>query len=168
MGYAFGHVVFSWVLAKLGRLKFNKHEWLALFFGAILPDIDYIFDWVLNVRIHRNFTHSILFLVIGVILTYFIVKFLFKKLNPKQLSIALGLGVLSHFVLDMAFGSPGINLFWPLDFRVFFFGVITNYSALPFFENYDLKKRVVLLLIDSVIGLLFFVYLTMKNKIKEF
>ncbi len=67
--------------------------------GAILPDIDYIIGVP-----HRTFTHSLVFLLI----------FLLQK--DKRFK-TIGIGILSHIILDII-TIKGVMLFWPIQFFV--------------------------------------------------
>lgn len=91
--------------------------------GALLPDICHggskigkqlpIISKIINLIFgHRSFTHSILFLVI--------IAFLMKTFLPYEtVTAGLIVGMVSHYILDMGTRS-GIQLFFPIDFRVRF------------------------------------------------
>ncbi|MDD3919591.1 MAG: metal-dependent hydrolase [Eubacteriales bacterium] len=94
------HVIGGILVAA--ALKLPMPEAVMLTFGALLPDIDQAsstlgsrckaVSWLLQ---HRGVTHSLLFAALcGAIYPY------------------LGLGVLSHILLDML-NRKGVMLFWP-------------------------------------------------------
>lgn len=91
--------------------------------GALIPDICHggskigrqlpILSKIINLIFgHRSFTHSLLFLVI---ITFLMNTFL----SYETVTAGLIVGMVSHYILDMGTRS-GIQLFFPLDFRVRF------------------------------------------------
>ena len=69
--FAFGLLVglfFSSIFGIEDRLLFVSVCVLA----SLLPDIDYLFDFVFNSGIHRTLTHSIFFLAVAFIVCYFV------------------------------------------------------------------------------------------------
>lgn len=91
--------------------------------GALIPDICHggskigkqlpILSKIINLIFgHRSFTHSLLFL--------FIVFFLMNTfLTYETITAGLIVGMVSHYILDMV-TRRGIQLFFPLDFKVRF------------------------------------------------
>lgn len=91
--------------------------------GALIPDICHggskigkqlpILSKIINLIFgHRSFTHSLLFLVI--------IAFLMNTfLSFETVTAGLLVGMVSHYILDMG-TRRGIQLFFPLDFRVRF------------------------------------------------
>ena len=80
--FAFGHLFIGWLVGLFvgnirGR-KLSDLSWGILLFGSLLPDIDYLFDFVFNSGIHRTLTHSIFFLAVAFIVCYFVLKFMNK------------------------------------------------------------------------------------------
>lgn len=91
--------------------------------GALIPDICHggskigkqlpILSKIINLIFgHRSFTHSLLFLVI-------IVFLMNTFLSYETVTAGLLVGMVSHYILDMG-TRRGIQLFFPLDFRVRF------------------------------------------------
>jgi len=91
--------------------------------GALLPDICHggsmigrklpVTSKIVNLIFgHRSFTHSLLFLVI--------MAFLLRAFQPYDaVTAGIIVGMVSHYILDMGTKS-GIQLFFPLDYRVRF------------------------------------------------
>ncbi|SOC40559.1 metal-dependent hydrolase [Salinicoccus kekensis] len=91
--------------------------------GALLPDICHsgsmigrklpVTSRIVNLIFgHRSFTHSLLFLVI--------MAFLLKAFQPYDaVTAGIVVGMASHYILDMG-TKRGIQLFFPLDYRVRF------------------------------------------------
>lgn len=103
--------------------------------GALLPDIDHpqsilsgwlpgigVFRWALGVK-HRGITHTALFGV-GVMV---ICEIISKRLGVPGLSVAVGVGILSHLILDML--TPmGIRMLYPIKIN---FGLPRPLTWLP-------------------------------------
>lgn len=140
MAFAFGHIVGGWVFGKglemISWKKLSYWEWCFLMFGAMLPDIDFVLEWAFNIESHRTFTHSFVFMAVSfaaLILTARIAEPVFAgrkiagraELRKKAViyGICLCIGIFVHFLLDMAFGKPGITLLWPLNYGFWFFGI---------------------------------------------
>jgi membrane-bound metal-dependent hydrolase YbcI (DUF457 family) len=115
MVYAFGHLIGGWLFGKViegvKRIKLSQFAWIVLFFGAILPDADFLVDWTLGADVHRTFTHSLLFLIM-VPLLFYIVLTVLKRKDNSILTLALGTGIFTHLLLDMPMGH-GVPLLWP-------------------------------------------------------
>lgn len=77
--------------------------------GKNLPILSRLINFVFG---HRSFTHSLVFLI----LTAFLVDYFFPN---DALKIGLLAGMISHYILDMGTKS-GIQLFFPIDFKVKF------------------------------------------------
>ena len=65
MSLAFGHLTAAWIVGeiiqKISNKKLPNHAWALLLLGGIIPDIDFIFQILLNEPIHRTMTHSLFF-----------------------------------------------------------------------------------------------------------
>lgn len=144
MPFGFTHMSFAWLLVKIysyfKKLKIEIIEWFFLIFGAIFPDSDYLIQWVTGIPVHRLFTHSLLMVILGFLLVYILItvynKCYDKNLNVKKISILFSIGILSHLILDMLVGKPGVPLFWPLDKWFYFFGILTEpFRSRPYSER---------------------------------
>lgn len=87
------------------------------FLSALAPDIDNLIysasDPLLNIELHRQFTHSIIFIPIGALIcTLFFWLFLKRKLTFKKIYIYSIAGYGSHWFMD-TITSYGTVLFWP-------------------------------------------------------
>lgn len=85
--------------------------------GAIAPDLDVLIrsanDPLLAVEMHRQFTHSLIFIPVGAaIVTLFLWWFLKKYLDLKEIYTFSLIGYGTHGLMD-AFTSYGTQLFWP-------------------------------------------------------
>jgi membrane-bound metal-dependent hydrolase YbcI (DUF457 family) len=100
---------------------------------AIIPDFDFILEWVFNLRgWHRGFTHSIGFGVTMGLLAAFLVP----TRNRSQ-QIGLMLASVSHAPLDALVTSPtgkgyGVELLWPFSNHYFRLGL---FDYFPFNFN---------------------------------
>ncbi len=184
MSYAFGHLIFSWLVGKSAerfsqKIRMSHLAWFLLLFGAIIPDGDYFIQWFWKEGIHRTFTHSIFSVILGFIFIYIVLSFFNKngikflgteKYNVLFLASMFALGILTHLVADMILGWPGVPLLWPFGTNFYFFGLENNFSSLAFSELpfETLLSRYKFALLDMALGVLWIGYLLFKNKIKEF
>lgn len=174
MSFAFGHLIFAWLIGKskekISKIKLEKYGWFLLLFGAIFPDIDFLLDWTLGTHLHRTFTHSLFMIIISFIIVYLICSIFFKNSNKKRLAGLFAIGISSHLILDMIFGYPGISLLWPMNYKLWFLGILHGYTAVNFSEitKEHLLNKVRLAIFDMGLGVLWIGYLFFKNKIKEF
>ncbi|MBI2148244.1 metal-dependent hydrolase [Candidatus Woesearchaeota archaeon] len=171
MPFAFGHLVFAWligkILVKTRIFEIKRPEWFLLLFGALFPDIDFIAGWVFGTNIHRTFTHSLFMAFAGFLLIYFVCIVIDRRLNGERYGLFFSFGILSHIIADMVLGYPGIPLLWPLTSRFWFFGYVNNYiwTTLTYEQiNYKLNSAI----FDMGLGVLWIGYLFFKEKLKEF
>lgn len=99
------------------------------FVSALLADLDtFIFsssDPLLNVEIHRQFTHSVLFIPLGALLGALLVYFFLRKyLSKKEIYLSSLAGYATSGLLD-TFTSYGTQLLWPLIDTRFAWNVIS-------------------------------------------
>jgi len=161
--FPFEHLVVIWIVAsiiqKVSKIKISRLGWALLFFGALLPDVDYLFVWISNSPIHRTFTHSFVFVILGFFVSYFILK----QYKLEKESIFFSIGFFSHVILDM-FIFPGLMLFWPIGTLFSFYG-LTNLFVMPVVTIGTLHLYVKWLLFDIVLGVVWLSYLYFKGKI---
>jgi inner membrane protein len=115
LGAAVGEVV-------LGKKVGNK----AMIYGAVagtIPDLDvfvgYFYDTVTALEIHRGFSHSLAFSILGAPIFGYILSRIHKQANWKEWSMLMFWGLFTHPLLD-CFTTWGTQLFWPLDLRIAF------------------------------------------------
>ena len=187
--FAFIHLLGAWLLGK-GYEHFRKTQlshtaWFFLLFGAILPDVDFLFDWTLETEFHRTFTHSLLFLLLAPLLLYVIYNYMLNKFKVNQHksrlkskagsmmesrlhSLALGAGILSHLLLDMIVGH-GVPLFWPSLLHFTFTHIAYFNPAAPSFLHGNpetLQKVLKLAIIDMALGTTWLFYLWYRKKLR--
>jgi membrane-bound metal-dependent hydrolase YbcI (DUF457 family) len=181
MPYAFTHIVFSWLFGKGYEKTFNKKilrlGWFLLFFGAVLPDIDYLLEWALNIPVHRTFTHSFLFLIFVFVLAIVVFRFLYaaKTVERERVWFYVGcitLGVFLHILLDFVTSyTAGIPLFWPYETYYGLFSGIQS-RAIVMAINYNtvdvLYSKLKWAIFDMGLGVAWLFYLIYSHKIKEF
>lgn len=123
----------------LGKKVGNK----AVLWGAIagtIPDLDVFvagfFDVVTELSIHRGFSHSIVFSLLGAPLLALLIHQLYKKKNAswQEWTQLCFLCLITHPILD-CFTTWGTQLFWPLPHRVAFHSifVIDPLYTIPLF-----------------------------------
>ena len=156
MVFAFGHIIGAWLVGKAIELaterKISKNTWFFLIMGGILPDIDFIFQFIFQTTLHRGITHGIFFATLIPIIVYSIFK-LIKDKKALNYSLFLTIGIIVHIFLD--FLSPmGVPLLWPY--------------AKMFIPNLSLETSSSTLdgIIDMFLGTGWILYLSLKNKIQ--
>jgi membrane-bound metal-dependent hydrolase YbcI (DUF457 family) len=158
--FAFGHLIAAWIIGKIyeSKLRLTNHAYYLLLLGGILPDIDFLLDWILKISIHRTITHSIFFLISISLMAYFILP----NKNKKNLVLALAIGISSHLLLDML-TSPGITLLWPypLFISIKGFSAAANTSL---FSN--LQTIIPYVIIDMALGTAWIFYMILTKKIR--
>jgi membrane-bound metal-dependent hydrolase YbcI (DUF457 family) len=176
MVFPFSHLITAWVIGKIyektSKNKISHYGWIALLFGAVLPDADFLLDWTINTELHRTFTHSLFFVMTTPLFLSLILKILdknkVKKINRKELSVALGIGILSHLLLDM-FAYHGVPLLWPSLINVSYFFIGYYNPANPSFlyaplENLQSMMKVAI--IDMGFGTAWIFYLLWKKRMQ--
>ena len=121
MSFAFTHMFVPWLLGKgyesVRKKELSRWTFFFLILGGILPDADYLLDWTLGTDVHRTFTHSLFFVVLGGVLLYGGGAFFWNDPGErKMMALALSGGILTHLLLDM-YGGPGVPLLWPNTLR---------------------------------------------------
>jgi len=175
MSLGFGHLIGAWLPAKAveyyKKAEFTPLVWGLLLFGSILPDADFLLEW-LNImkNVHRTFTHSLLFVIFVGVVTYVLAKYFkqwLKTENPKHLAYAIALGVASHIIYDVIF-YPGVNLLYPFNWWFaegsFYFATQTLYERLGGTLQ-DLNKTN-LFIVDMGMGAAWFFYFLIRGRLK--
>jgi membrane-bound metal-dependent hydrolase YbcI (DUF457 family) len=170
MAFIFTHLIIVWGITKvyefLAKKELSKYTWLFLLAGAIFPDLDLIIDWVFGLDIHRTITHSLPFAILFPAFVYIILR-LVKDKNCKKFSIALGIGIMIHILIDMN-SSFGVTLLWPSNLYFSFtrIGLLPNQTT--FFQRpaetilFFLKRS----LFDAALGVAWIFYLGLQRRIK--
>lgn len=169
--FPFTHLFFAWLLGhgfqKFTKKKLSHHTWFFLLFGSILPDIDYLFDWVLKTEIHRTITHSFLFPILA-----FLSLYLFFTVLPHSkrdvYSSAIAVGIISHLLMDLLL-LPGIPLLWPSLLHFSFKGIIYFDPATPSFlhQSISVLRRIMkLAIVDMALGTFWIFYLWFRRDLK--
>ncbi len=169
--FAFTHLVFAWLLGK-GYEKIRKRElpntaWFLLLLGSLISDIDFLLDWTIATELHRTFTHSLLFVIMGALIVYLI--FTFRK-NPeaKMLGFLFSIGICTHLFLDMIL-SQGVPLLWPSLLHFSFHGIHYFDPAAPSFLNSSaevLRKTLKMAILDMAIGVAWMFWLVWRRRVR--
>ena len=171
MSFSFTHLIAAWLCGKLyefiSKKKISHYIWFFLLFGAILPDADYLLDWTLGTQIHRTFTHSIVFVIAAPLLLYFIL-YLISHSQKKGMSLALGVGITTHLLLDYLGGGNGIPLLWPSLFRFSIDGMSYGIIRIPLLEasRESLRNAMKDTIKDMALGTTWIFYLWWRKKLK--
>lgn len=111
-------------------------RWAGLigFGSALMPDLDVFLghsaDPLLNLELHRQFTHSLLFTPFGALLATALFWWLVRhKLSLKQTYLYSLVGYGSGGIVD-TFTSYGVHLFWPLEVNRISLDVIAVFDPL--------------------------------------
>ncbi len=115
MVFAFGHIIGAWLVGKSIELatkrKISKNTWFFLILGGILPDIDFLFQFIFKTSLHRGITHSIFFAIFVPMFVYSIFNWI-KDKKALNYSLFLTIGILTHIFLDFP-SLIGVPLLWP-------------------------------------------------------
>ena len=162
--FPFGHLIFAWAIGlliqKVGNIKLSRLSWGLLFFGSLLPDIDFLFNWMFGLQVHRTFTHSLVFVLVG----FFVAYLAMKNYKVGKEAFFVAVGIFSHTILDM-FSWPGTLLFWPFG-TWFHVSGLNNLVMLAPTSIQTLSLEIILLYTDIVLGLIWLSYLYLKRKLK--
>lgn len=104
------------------------------FSSALLADADILIsnpnDPLLNVELHRQFSHSLIFIPIGALIASLILwLFLKKKLSPKEIYGYSLLGYATAGLMD-SFTSYGTKLLWPFIDERYSWNIISVFDPL--------------------------------------
>src|SRR3989344_2770194 len=170
MSLMFTHLIFAWLLGKvfefLTKKKLSTYTWLFLLIGSVLPDTDFLIDWTLGINLHRTFTHSLIFSILAPLVLYTILG-LSKDRKSKTFSVALGIGILTHIILDMSY-NYGVQLFWPNELYISYFRISSELLLPPLFNlppDYivEILKE---MLFDTALGTAWIFYFMLRQKLK--
>ena len=159
------------MFGKLYEFLFHQdisyYSWLFLLLGGILPDVDLVVDWIMGVREHRHFTHSLLFMLVAPVIVYVSANMI-GLAESFSYAFFLGTGIMTHLILD-TFSDYGISLLWPKKlYFSFFTGITRNRPENSLLHAGEEKMRhyIKLMVIDMAIGTLWIFYLLLRGMIK--
>jgi len=106
-----------------------KKEWLFLgiVVGNMAPDLDALAVAYATLTggdthgLHRTWSHSIPFMVL-VVLLFYILSVVRKSQRVRNLGLGLGIGMLTHALLDLVIWFRGVQLLWPFYPEINFWG----------------------------------------------
>ncbi len=170
MSFASGHIIGGYTAAKIyekvKHIKIPHSAWFFIFLGALLPDADFLIEWIFKIDAHRLFTHSLLFLIAIPLITY-ILFHLLKNPNKKIFALALAIGIASHLTLDF-FTTQGIPILYPNLTHVSIYGINENALTNPSFLDQSkegLQISLKLAVLDMALGAAFLFYLWWQKKL---
>lgn len=120
-------IIRDYVLKPKHRNKFPMHYLIIAGVAALLPDIDIVVYWFMNLvlgttlsEVHRTFTHALffplLFVLLGFLFWNFKSKFFEKhKMKLHTTFFIIAFGILIHLLLDFLL-SGYIMPFYPLSY----------------------------------------------------
>jgi membrane-bound metal-dependent hydrolase YbcI (DUF457 family) len=149
------------VIVSVKKIKVDYLFWFFLILGGILPDGDFVLDWLFGLGLHRTYSHSLLFaLVAGFGVYYVFKKFDFK--NSKVLGLGVCLGILVHIIADVITTSScgGPAVLWPVG--LYFARNMVCDTAVRGFHEGSFNWAI----IDMGIGAAWFLYLIVRHKIE--
>ena len=180
MMFAFTHLFSAWLLGKglafFCQRKLSHGTWFFLLAGSILPDADFLVDWLLGTEIHRTITHSLIFPLLGFLFVYLFTGFFspcfFSAARPsakrEAYSLAFAIGLASHLLLDLCL-PPGVPLFWPSLLHFSLKGVVFFDPVRPSFLHGSLSvlRRILrLAILDMALGVAWLFYLWSRGKVR--
>ena len=170
MPLAFGHLIGAWLAGKsyefLSKKKIHRYGWFFLLLGGILPDIDFLIDWTLNLHLHRTITHSLLFAIVIPLVLYLVLKTQ-QDQQAKHFSLALSTGILVHLTLDFI-SLQGVPIFWPYLMYFSPFRIGPYLTDTSFFSNNIilLNQKLKFAVLDMALGTVWIFYFLFRKKIK--
>ena len=170
MTFAFGHLIGSWLAGKsyefLNKNKIGNYTWAWLILGGILPDADYLINFILHSNFHRTFTHSFLFVILAWILAFFVFWLLNEK-QAKRFAFALSIGVLMHLFIYF-FSHQYMPFLWPLNYYFTPFGITLGKSGITMLSASanQLRTFLKLAILDMGLGTAWIFYLWMKMRLR--
>lgn len=110
-------VVGAMAAVPFSEPEFRRKAGLIGFGSAMLPDIEALImvpgDPLFNLEIHRQFTHSLIFIPFGALLAATLFWFVFRKqLSHKKIYSFAIAGYGTHWFMDLV-TSYGTEIFWP-------------------------------------------------------
>ncbi|MBI2669131.1 metal-dependent hydrolase [Candidatus Woesearchaeota archaeon] len=174
MSFAFGHLIFAWLLGKgyekLSHKQLSRWGWFFLLFASILPDADFLLDWTLGTEIHRTLTHSLLFVLAMGALGYGIGRWRFAHTREgTEWGLAAAGGVTTHLLLDMAGSGYGTPLFWPSLLHFSFTKIAYFDPMIPSFLHSSSERilhSLKLAILDMGMGTAWLFYLWWKKRVE--
>ena len=122
------------VTGTMAALVFSDHDdkkraAAVGFSSAILADIETFIQWpgdpLFNLEIHRQFTHSLIFIPVGALLAAGLFWLIFRKhLRFPKLYLFSITGYSTHWFMDLA-TSYGTELLWPFDDTRFALNIVS-------------------------------------------
>jgi membrane-bound metal-dependent hydrolase YbcI (DUF457 family) len=118
------------IVGIASRKWMPKKEWLLLgvVLGNMFPDLDNLVVAYATLaklpdpeHYHRTFTHSIFTIIVMVILFY-VIALLTKNEKWKNFGIGFGSGILMHIAVDLVLWFNGVELLWPINYELNFWG----------------------------------------------
>lgn len=111
------HIVVAWTICRVLRFKydtFNSANTMIVIAGALIPDLAKVMVALKLVGMSADEYFSTIHLPTGSVIIAGMISLLFP--NKKQTFLLLGLGVFTHYALDLILEqvSGGIYLFYPL------------------------------------------------------
>lgn len=176
MPLAVTHVLLTIILVDLYRdylAKHKKYFTIHTIFVAgvagLLPDIDFIFIWIMNIfgynfelLKHGGITHTLLFGLIFLIPAFILLKK--NKHKQSMYFFVITFGIIFHLFLDFFFfsgGENGVMFFWPLSETRYKLFLLTKFGTSP--TNTTIPAA-----IDALILLMWLYHEEIKHKIKDF
>ena len=114
---------------SVAKKKESRQSFVIGFMAGLLADIDVLIrsstDSLLSIEYHRHFTHSLIFIPIGGLMTALILKpFLKNKISFKRAFILATTGYATHALLDTC-TSYGTMLLWPFSHQRIAWSIIS-------------------------------------------
>lgn len=169
--FAFMHLLVAWLLGKayekFSRKSISHAAWFFLLLGSVLPDIDFLIDWLFQAEFHRTFTHSLLFVVSSFLLLFILFTYVHRS-ERTVLAASVAAGITSHILLDMFF-SYGVPLLWPSLLHFSWTQIGYFDPATPSFLNKPsevLRRAMKMAILDMALGTAWIFYLWWRKRVQ--
>jgi membrane-bound metal-dependent hydrolase YbcI (DUF457 family) len=170
MSFALTHLFIAWILGKAyekwGKKTLSHTTWFFLLLGSVVPDGDFLLDWILGMGVHRTFSHSLLGILIAGVAVYLFMQ-MTKQSERKQAALAISVGILTHLIMDMTF-SQGVPFLWPSLWYFSIKGIVYNPQTAAFLHGSTevLQSQLKFAVVDMAIGTGWIFYLWWRKKIQ--
>ena len=118
------------IVGTVTRKWMPQKEWLVLgvVLGNMFPDLDnLVVAYATLVKLpnpesfHRTFTHSI-FTIIVLLALFYLIAIVSRNEKWGNFGIGFSTGILMHILLDLVLWFNGVELLWPIQFELNFWG----------------------------------------------
>ena len=162
-------IIRDYAIKKKHRMKFPLHYLIIVGIAALLPDVDIVIYWFLNLvsgvslsEVHRTFTHTLFFPAIFLVAGFITLNVKSKNLSKHKMKLStiffiIAFGVFTHLLLDFALSGYVMPLY-PLSTQTFGLNLV---KLTPWPDT-------ILPALDAILLLGWLIHEERKHKISDF